>query len=70
MTQEERSQAMKWLADNPEAYECDTEIKLLVPVDQVPSCVLKYIEAQKLTTETFNALVESKNGLGLGEDFD
>ena len=69
MTQEERTEALEWLAQHPEAYECDLEIKLLVPEDQVPPSVLAYIEAQRSTRESFEALNDNKDRLGISDDY-
>ena len=69
MKEETYRDAMDWLAANPDKWECDVEIELLVPIDQVPACVVEYLktipEKRKFQDDYFDTCEQ----LGLNDDF-
>ena len=61
MLKEEYENALKWFIENPDKYICDLEIEFLVPINEIPDFVLKYVEAQKKTNRNFQLMCEQED---------
>ena len=64
MTEEEIKTVHKWLAENPDKWENWCGFRLLVPEEQVPPLILKYIAFEKENNEFLEqqeAILDSLN---------